>query len=125
MSGLKCYAICPFYAKTDLVKEENFGRLERAFKTQLLEIEEVGEALMKSFESDESGSCHAVVPLAPTMTVPNFGPPMWKSLFIFGKITQKLPFELDIINPYVLFGLMALTIFGLLNVACCIVSAVF
>ena len=59
LEGIKCYALCPNTTETPLVtsylEERNLTKedVEGAMRMKILTVEEIGEAVMKSFKYDK------------------------------------------------------------------------
>ena len=59
LEGIKCYALCPNTTETPLVtsylEERNLTKedVEGAMRMKILTVEEIGEAVMKSFNYDK------------------------------------------------------------------------
>lgn len=87
--GIKCYALAPYYVDTNLVRssfelsKENPGKwsvrgqtiasmedLQKSTKQRLLNVHEVGQALVKSLEYDQDGACYVIFPDCPLIEYP-------------------------------------------------------
>merc|ERR1711997_447481 len=87
--GIKCYALAPWFADTNLVRSslkqssENPGLwtrsgqsmttvevLEKSTKMRVLNVHEVGAALMKSLQYDKNGALYVIMPDAPLIEYP-------------------------------------------------------
>ena len=96
--GIKAYAICPFFADTNLVKESiNINDLTKRIKTRVLTVEEVGHAMEMSLKNDENGACWVVFPDCPPFVMPDVNLNLCKAMIGFG---QKIagPMSLETFN---------------------------
>lgn len=93
--GVKCYAICPFFADTALVKEStNISDLERRIKGRVLTVTEVGHAFEKSLEIDTNGAAWVVYPDCPPFIMPDVGIDLCKLMILVGtKIAGPWSFD--------------------------------
>ena len=70
--GIKCYAICPYFANTQLVTDRiAIADLEKQFKNRVLTVSEVGNGFQQSLNIDQNGGCVVVYPDCPPFLVPN------------------------------------------------------
>jgi len=68
---IKAYALCPWFADTDLVKETiEIKKLEKKVKYRALTIQDVGNAFDETLEADENGGVFLVFPDAPIIKFP-------------------------------------------------------
>merc|ERR1712018_182917 len=80
--GIKCYALCPTFADTNLVRgamsnrkensNEEMGfkagrgnittleQLEKSTKMRVMSVHEIGDAMMKSLKYDKDGAVHVI-----------------------------------------------------------------
>lgn len=89
--GIKAYAICPFFADTQLVREGSSGKdgikaLEKRLKKRVLTVNEVGHALDVCLEKDMNGECYVVFPDVPIFRMPCGNVPIFYSLMAFGQL---------------------------------------
>ena len=104
--GIKAYAICPYFANTQLVKESvAIDDLSKKIKGRVLTVNEVsynqflifkivpfeldviqvGHALDHSLKLDINGACYAVYPDCPVFRVPNMTPKFAIAMIGFGQ----------------------------------------
>merc|ERR1712241_1587678 len=70
--GVKCYAICPYFADTNLVKESTtIDDLTKRIKGRVLTVNEVGHAFELSLKLDKNGACYVVFPDCPPFAIPS------------------------------------------------------
>ena len=68
---IKAYAVCPWFANTDLVKETaEISAIEKKTKVRVLKVEEVGDAFDQSLEADTNGGVFMVFPGVPVIQFP-------------------------------------------------------
>lgn len=68
---IKAYAVCPWFANTDLVKETTeIGKIEKKTKVRVLTVEEVGNAFDQALEADSNGGVFMVFPDVPVIQFP-------------------------------------------------------
>ena len=76
---IKAYALCPWFADTDLVKETiELKKLEKKVKFRALTVEDVGNAFDEALDADDNGGIFMVFPDTPTIKFPELN-----KLFIF------------------------------------------
>eukprot|EP00095_Tigriopus_kingsejongensis_P001086 maker-scaffold193_size270907-snap-gene-0.11 protein:Tk01086 transcript:maker-scaffold193_size270907-snap-gene-0.11-mRNA-1 annotation:"15-hydroxyprostaglandin dehydrogenase" len=92
--GVKSYALCPWFANTQLVRSSignDLSKLERATRSRVLTPEEVGETLITVLEKDKNGACYLVFPDIPLVDFPNCN----ENLFAFSVVTGMFLLQLD------------------------------
>merc|ERR1712226_739351 len=68
---IKAYAVCPWFANTDLVKETaEISMIEKKTKVRVLTVKEVGDAFEQSLEADANGGVFMVFPGVPVIQFP-------------------------------------------------------
>ena len=135
--GIKAYAICPYFADTQLVRDTiGINDLEKKIKGRVLTIQEVkkkmaplgfkpswaiffrylnfiiifkvGHALDVSLEKDLNGECYVVFPDVPVFRLPNVSRPLMGTFIAFGSIVGA-PLNLeDFTVKHVALGALAL-----------------
>ncbi len=112
LMGIKCYALCPWWANTKLVRDEvdiskrrrvllstvrrknsrnsSAGQLERITHHRVLKVEEVGSALMTSLKADRNGRCYGIFPDAPLMEIPEPNLPVFGAFVLAAKVLRFL-----------------------------------
>ena len=76
---IKAYALCPWFADTDLVKETTeIEKIEKKTKMRVLTVEDVGNAFEQALEADDNGGVFMVFPNIPVVKFPEMN-----QLFIF------------------------------------------
>jgi len=69
---IKAYALCPWFANTELVKETiEIGKLEKKVKFRALTVEEVGNAFDEALDADDNGGVFMVFPYVPIIKFPD------------------------------------------------------
>ena len=68
---IKAYAVCPWFANTELVKETTtLEELEEKTKVRVLTVEEVGNSFEQALEADTNGGVFMVFPDVPVIQFP-------------------------------------------------------
>ncbi|TRY67484.1 hypothetical protein TCAL_09239 [Tigriopus californicus] len=113
--GVKAYALCPWFADTQLLREEisDLSKIERSTKTRVLTVEEVGKSLLTALEKDKDGACYLIFPDVPLIDFPNCNENLFALSVAAGWILKKAGYEPDVIGwPVVLaVGALLLIIF--------------
>lgn len=118
--GIKAMAICPWFAKTQLVTSTvDIKDLETKMKKRVLEVPEVGEKFMEALKLDKAGACYVVFPDCPLLDFPNVNFPLMAAMIAFGQLICS-PLRIKA------FGLHELAIcLILLAVSCQVLFAMF
>lgn len=104
--GVKCYAVCPWFVDTVMIKDEGASAKQRQSlqkkldKTRPLTTQEVVDVCMISLEDDANGSVRAVLPGVPPIKLPNFHFPLLVLTFIVAKTCSVLFPQTKQINAY-------------------------
>eukprot|EP00095_Tigriopus_kingsejongensis_P011268 maker-scaffold526_size146413-snap-gene-0.27 protein:Tk11268 transcript:maker-scaffold526_size146413-snap-gene-0.27-mRNA-1 annotation:"15-hydroxyprostaglandin dehydrogenase" len=113
--GVKSYAICPWFADTQLLRSElteGWTRQARSTGTRVLTSEEVGETLITILKKDKNGACFFVFPDIPLVEFPNSNEALLAFAIVAGQVLTKLGYKTDILPwPMVLsflFGLFVI-----------------
>ena len=87
--GIKAYAICPWFANTDLLKEStNINELEKDTMFRVLTIKDVGNAFDESLEADDNGGVYVVFPDTPLIKYPELNEVFMIPLIAYAKFVS-------------------------------------
>ena len=68
---IKAYALCPWFAATDLLKEStDISKLEKQTMLRVLTVEDVGNAFDQALDADDNGGVYVVFPDVPIIKYP-------------------------------------------------------
>ena len=98
--GIKVYALCPFYAETALVTDSmSISDIEKRFKGRVLQVPEVGAAMVEALKADKQGSVYAIIPDVPIMDLPSPNQVMFYAYVAVGMLMKKVNPGMAIIGP--------------------------
>ena len=84
---MKAYAICPWFADTDLPKETiTVNKLEKKSGFRVLTVKEVGDAFENALAADDNGSVWVAFPDVPTIKYPEMGIFFLLPIIAYGKV---------------------------------------
>jgi len=96
--GIKSYAICPYFADTQLVRDAvSIDDLTKRIKGRVLTVSEVGHAFELSLKIDQTGECYVVFPDCPPFQVPNTNMTTLGAMIGFGTMLGG-PLSLETFN---------------------------
>ena len=90
--GIKCYALCPSFVDTPLVRgipfvqDKGIEELERRVKSRVMKSSEVAAAMAESLRRDISGTCYGILPDVPLVQIPDANSKVLAIQVIAGKI---------------------------------------
>ncbi|XP_040582081.1 15-hydroxyprostaglandin dehydrogenase [NAD(+)] [Lepeophtheirus salmonis] len=104
--GIKCYAICPFFIDTNMLKSVSLqNKLEK-----VLTVEEVGKAFLLSLEIDQNGACYTLYPGSPIIEFPSTNAFAYNLMFMAGVLLKKVYPDLQILQFSTFFALIAVVV---------------
>ena len=97
--GIKAYALCPWFANTDLLKEStNIKELEKDTMFRVLTVEDVGNAFEEALIADKNGGVYIVFPDIPIIDYPELNKISILPVIAFAKFASMLFPKLNRIN---------------------------
>ena len=117
---IKAYALCPWFAETELVKETTtISKLEKKSFFRVLTVEEVGNAFEQSLDADDNGSVWIVFPDAPATKYPEMSKFFLLPIILYAKIVAMCRPEWRRINGLYGIPLLLLVVFCILYLFLC------
>jgi len=113
---VKCYAICPWFVDTAMIRDPTTtpGQQEALdgllAKMRALKPWEVVDVCINSLEDDANGSIRIVFPGIPAMKMPNFNPGLLILTFLAARVYAKFSPLTKHVEAYHLLSLVALFI---------------
>ena len=114
--GIKAYALCPWFADTDMIKGTNDTYQKRREKLynyfRILSVEDVGSAFEQVLEADDNGGIFVAFPDVPIIKFPDFNKIFLIPLITIAKLIFLLgPTRSWIKGSYIICVLFFLTFF--------------
>jgi len=97
--GIKAYALCPWFANTDLLKEStNIKELEKDTMFRVLTVKDVGNAFEEALIADKNGGVYVVFPDIPIIDYPELNTNFILPVITFAKFVKPCFPKLKRIN---------------------------
>jgi len=128
--GIKCYALCPVFVDTNLVREGlkskehkskarlggkpagNIEELAKATKMRVMTVNEIGDAMKKSLQYDKDGAVYAILPDMPLIEWPDDESARFMSIVMANMMVgSRLNIELFTAKHYYAIVLICLFLF--------------